>query len=282
MKAVVGIDVMELFEASMNLLGRMEMPNVELELLRVDEASAMSPSEGFAWTAEVLEMQRETDKNVLLDAEELAQRHGMTVVGKNVFIGGPAHELIERADVCHADLIAIGSTRKSKYGSFFFGSVGRALSIGSRHSVLIAKGQVAEKGKLIAVFGTDHSQYADNSLAMLVRMNPKGFEKIILVTALDNDMLEGANPLEKEEFKRTMAQKSAHQVEHLQAAGITAEYKIIEGEFAEVIDHQVTKNKADLLVLGAQGHGFIDRLFIGSSSLQQVVATPHSVLILRP
>ena len=206
----------------------------------------------------------------------------MTVSGKNVFIGGPAHQLIDRADAVHADIIAIGSTRKSKYGSFFFGSVGRALAIGSRHTVLIAKGMVKETGKLTAVFGTDHSQYADNAVAMLARMNPNGFEKVILVTAMDHDMLEGASPREKEEFKKYMANKSIHQVEHLVAAGIPAEYKVLEGEFSEVIDQEMNSNSADLLILGAQGHGFMERLLIGSSSLQQIVATPHSVLILRP
>ena len=36
-----------------------------------------------------------------------------------------------------------------------------------------------------------------------------------------------------------------------------------------------------LMILGAQGHGFIERLLIGSTSLHQVAAEPYPVLVLR-
>ena len=38
---------------------------------------------------------------------------------------------------------------------------------------------------------------------------------------------------------------------------------------------------ADLLVLGAQGHGFLERLTTGSVSLDQAVARPYSVIVMR-
>ncbi len=282
MKAIVGVDVMGLYNPALNFLGRLAMPHSEVELLRIDEPSTTSPSEGFAWTAEVLEMQRKTDENVIHDAGDAVEELGMSLIGKNVFIGSPAQMLMERAEAIHADIIAIGSTRKSKYGSFFFGSVGRALAIGSRHSVLIAKGEVAKTGKITAVFATDHSQYADEAVVLFARLNPKGIEKVILVTAIDHDMIEGASEIEKEKFRTYMQNKSSSLVDHLKEAGIEAEYRIVTGEFDSVIDEQMTKFNAELLILGAQGHGFMERLFIGSSCLQQVVATPHSVLILRP
>jgi hypothetical protein len=40
--------------------------------------------------------------------------------------------------------------------------------------------------------------------------------------------------------------------------------------------------KSDLLVLGAQGHGFLARLRMGSKSFHQVVSERYSVLVLRP
>ena len=95
-------------------------------------------------------------------------------------------------------------------------------------------------------------------------------------------MIEGASEIEKEKFRTYMQNKSSSLVDHLKEAGIEAEYRIVTGEFDSVIDEQMTKFNAELLILGAQGHGFMERLFIGSSCLQQVVATPHSVLILRP
>jgi hypothetical protein len=36
-----------------------------------------------------------------------------------------------------------------------------------------------------------------------------------------------------------------------------------------------------LLILGAQGYGFWERLMVGSISFHQAIAEPHPVLILR-
>jgi hypothetical protein len=38
---------------------------------------------------------------------------------------------------------------------------------------------------------------------------------------------------------------------------------------------------ADLLILGAKGHGFLERITMGSVSLRQAIAGMYSTLILR-
>ncbi len=282
MKAVIGVDVNGLYESALNFIGRLEFPRTEVDLLHIDELSGLTPPESFAWTAQVAEIQRDTDDRILLNAEELAQNFKLKVSAINTFVGMPAPSLIDRADAIHADILAIGSTQKSKYGSFFFGSVGRALAIGSKHSVLIAKGKVPTFGQVTATLATDHSKYADDAILMLARMEPKGFKKLILLTALEHEMMEGANEAEQDDFRKFMEAKSLRMIEHLKEAGIEAEFKVVIGELGDVIDRQMKLNESELLIMGAQGHGFMDRLFIGSSTLRQVVNTPHSVLILRP
>jgi nucleotide-binding universal stress UspA family protein len=39
--------------------------------------------------------------------------------------------------------------------------------------------------------------------------------------------------------------------------------------------------QADILVMGAQGHGFVERVFIGSVSLHQALYEPYPVMIVR-
>ena len=41
------------------------------------------------------------------------------------------------------------------------------------------------------------------------------------------------------------------------------------------------EQKADLVILGAQGQSFAKRLAVGSVSLHEVISTPHNVLVLR-
>ncbi len=236
----------------------------------------------MAWTTEVTESREKLSGQILQEAEIAALPYCMNVHTALHTIGTPAGSLLDEADALNADLIAVGSTQKSRFGCLFFGSVGRALAIGSPKSVLISK-KNSEKGQRIrGIFATDHSDYADRALVKLARLRPGGFEKITLVTALTKEMLGDTNQRETEVMSNLMAIKSANAVQHLHEAGIAADYIVAKGEFAPVVDHHVNALRADLLILGAQGHGFLERLFIGSSALHEVVATDHSVLIIRP
>jgi nucleotide-binding universal stress UspA family protein len=38
---------------------------------------------------------------------------------------------------------------------------------------------------------------------------------------------------------------------------------------------------SELLVLGSQGHGFMERIALGSTSLEQAIKQPYSVLVVR-
>ncbi|MDR3689058.1 MAG: universal stress protein [Fimbriimonas sp.] len=282
MKAVVGVDLSGLYESALSIVARLEIPQTEIELVHVDEPSALHPAEEFKISKEGFEVQRTTDSLALDTADAIAKDLKLSVSGKTVVVGGPAKHLIEEAANSKSDLIAIGSHRKSKYGSFFFGSVGRALTIGSPQSILIAKGMVAKTGKLTAVFATDHSTFAEMAIGMLADLKPLGLQKLVVVTALDREM-KGSTPKEElSALRKTIKAKGKESVDKLSAAGIPCEYHVVEGEFESVVSRSMKRNNADLLIMGAQGHGFIERMLIGSSSLQQVVTTSHSVLILRP
>lgn len=57
--------------------------------------------------------------------------------------------------------------------------------------------------------------------------------------------------------------------------------KVVDGHPNDVIRAEMTATGSELLLMGAQGHGFFHRLKFGSKSLHQVVSESYSVLILR-
>ena len=75
--------------------------------------------------------------------------------------------------------------------------------------------------------------------------------------------------------------ESAKVAEKLKSIAPEVNVIVQEGESNEVIRNTMTSSDADLLIMGAQGHGFLDRLVIGSTSHHHFVAEPYPVLLLR-
>ena len=68
----------------------------------------------------------------------------------------------------------------------------------------------------------------------------------------------------------------------LAAAGYETRALCAEGLSARAIRGAVIDLDADLVILGARGHRWLERVLLGSFALEQTVDEPHSVLILRP
>jgi len=197
-------------------------------------------------------------------------------------VGSPAGTLIEQADAMGADLIAIGSHRRSRIAAVLFGSVGRALVIGAHKSVLIAKNAPKAEGKLSAVMTTDHSPYSDEAIKLLLRMKPAGLSKLTLMTVIDQTMVYGSQSGNIEALTEKFNLRGQEIAKLLTDQGIETDFKVRRGDLEHVVDEEMEAAEADILVMAAQGHGFLERLFIGSTSLREAMTSPHSVLILRP
>jgi nucleotide-binding universal stress UspA family protein len=57
--------------------------------------------------------------------------------------------------------------------------------------------------------------------------------------------------------------------------------EIRQEEVHEAIVHSMEQNQAYLLVLGAQGHSFVERMTMGSVSMHEVIYGRHPVLVIR-
>jgi nucleotide-binding universal stress UspA family protein len=293
MKIIIGADLMDYCEASVRLLAQVRFQNAQADVVHVIEPLQVPglgfPGGGAVDLAAYLKVQEEAGEQIV---EDIAGRLGAIGIPaqKAVIHGRATHELLEYADKVNADLIAIGSSLKGSLSAFFTGSVSRGALGGARQSLLIAKGTSPEKTGLTAVLATDHSDYMDKCIDRLIAFAPQGIEKLIVLTAFTVepellDFFKLSVPSFAEEgtlwIEDHLHEKNRTLCEKLNWKSMEIESYVVEAEPTEAINTAMKESEADLLIMGAQGHGFIERLALGSVSFHQVVAEPHPVLVLR-
>ena len=200
----------------------------------------------------------------------------------------PADALMHIAEESNAELIAIGNTGHGAIASVLLGSVGRKLGISCTRSLLVAKQAPANAGPASAVFATDHSDYAQRCLDHLCKMRPGGLGKITLVSAFDVMATAagfGAGPglafdINPEAVRKIDALNAAAVVK-LRAAGFEADHSVAQEPVISAIRRVMIESGAELLIMGAQGHGLVHRALLGSVALHFLVSEPHSLLLLR-
>lgn len=294
MTELIGIDREGLYRPAMSLTGRLrfEMPVWHLAHVQEPLGSYMMhpgfvPPSGLL--NEAIAGDRKMGYDLLEKASDEACAYGINAK-MHLDMAPAAAGLMNRSDDVEADLIAIGSHDRGPAASALLGSVGRALAIGSKRSFLIGRGDVAPTGGLSVVFATDFSYYAQRALDWLVDRKPEGICKITLVTAYDDkewsnhgSFIELLQPSDEQttlfEKLRNLSEKA---VAMLQSKGFQANYNLKPGTINRCITRAMKEHSADLLMMGAQGHGFLERVLLGSTALHQVVAEPHSVMVIRP
>lgn len=292
LKTVIGVDLGSLYAPALELAKRLEIPQQEFDLVHVVEPlPSYTPVFGpVAMTAvNWMGKLREAGDAETKRAMEAACERG-AACKTFVIDGSPAASLIEHADVTKADMIAIGSARHDRVSAALFGSVGRGLTVGAKQSLLISKGdEVTGAGPLSVVFATDHSEYASRCLDLLISWAPQGIKKATVLSAYDLDeaaasrlqaSLENVGADVERWVYEQMRSRSEEVAGKLAGLGIETDVAVERGHANEVIRKGMASG-ADLLVMGAQGHGFLKRLMIGSVSLHQVMNEPHPVLVLR-
>lgn len=272
----------------------LKFPQVEVDLMHVIESvlpdgSFPDLSDNHPLTQLYLHHQDEGREALMTAAAEFEEA-GLQV---RTFLerGDVAADLIAHANKEQCDLIVAKSSSKGYYGSLFFGSVTKGLLIDARQSLLFVKGEGIPQRPLKAVFATDHSPYCDRCVDLMVKMEPKGIEQLTVLTANEipasvTELLVDDLPDLKDIAPRWITEKIEERNQAICAKlaplGAKCESRIAEMHPNEAIRKAMEETGADLLIMGAQGHGFIERLTMGSKSFHQVVNEPHSVLVLRP
>jgi nucleotide-binding universal stress UspA family protein len=284
MKILVGVDVEKKYESAIRLVKRLRFAQPEWHFAHVrPSVDPNLPSVLFD-----LEDAAATFND---DSPKLLREAGLGMSGKlHLLHGASASELMGLAEDLPADLVGLGSTGQGSLSAALLGSVGRAFAIGSPCSFLVGRGNVSETGAVRVVFATDYSPYAQQALVDFISMKADGLEEVVLLTA--HEMLETSEMVEymqlvseAAEEGRTLREQLDHlgaqAVESLNRAGVAARIELRKGYLDSAIEHTVADCEGDLVVLGAQGHGFLERLLIGSSALNQVVTSRFSTMVIR-
>jgi nucleotide-binding universal stress UspA family protein len=177
-------------------------------------------------------------------------------------------------------LLVVGSQGLDALDRFMLGSVSMKLIHHATCPVLVVKGEAAPLRRI--TLATDGSAASAKALKFVLtkfqpdRSTGKGGRAPIHVSVI-HVMPFVKYPGLKEANRKLLEQS----VRKLIEAGFTAEPLCRRGKPAEEIMKVAAKQRADLIVIGAQGLGAIARFLLGSVSTQVVQHANCSVLIVR-
>lgn len=294
MKAILGVDLGGTSQKAEEVLRRLAFPDLHVEAVAGVEAVLpdMSwPSLSADHPIALALKQREEAADEALDGAESRLSVKGIQVTKTRDYGDPARLLTQRAEESHADLIAAGSERKGRFGSLFLGSVTKGLCIEAKTNVLIGKQEIPAGDSVTAVFATDLSEYSLKCVDELVRLAPRGIEKIVVLVAFGIDegirtylvpedaSLAAYTPQAVEARLRKEAEEVA---EKLRSVCAHVETLVVENDINHSIRDAMKAHSAELLILGAQGKNFLKRIALGSTAMHQVINGDDNLLLLRP
>ena len=292
MKCVVGIDLERRSESAIALLGRLQFDVEETTLLHITEpmqlALPYSAYGMFVETDEIYETLQKAGQEVLAEESKTANQLGLHPKSE-LCEGFPTTALTDFADQLGASIIAVTSTVRSTVSAVFGGSVARGLAISAKQSVLVAREDMPPEGPLRAVFAIDQSPYCSKCIELLAKLGPKGISHITLLTVHEQAKHEGLlsrihtvnTKALIEEADKKLTENGELVAKWLTGNGIPTSSRVETGNVDETIHRVMNETKADLLIVGSQGHGFMDRVLVGSTSLHEVVNERYPVLLLR-
>lgn len=206
----------------------------------------------------------------------------------------PAWGIIRRAESWKADLVVVGSHGRSALGRLFLGSVSHfVLTHLNSTSVRISRcGAPTPEGPPRLVIGVDGSADSNYAVEQITKRHwPEGTQ-IRVVAALDPRLLTmplmagypswgyaGEFEMDERRFYEKMVGEAA---EKLSSAGLKASPAMREGDPKWVLTDEAEQWGADCIFLGAQGHGALDRLLLGSVSMAVASRAKCAVEIVRP
>lgn len=240
--------------------------------------------------AEIAQRDRDSANEAL---EKIVAEVGSGLGAKAVVAtGNPTERLMAHADESHADLVVINGTVAGPLVAFLTGSVARGLVIGAHQSVLLARGKADPLRPLRAVLATDHSPYSERCITRLTQLWPQGIQHITVLTSYPEDRIRAMEPMlpqmgvePVEAVKETLETKNNALIQKLSGCFhpmlTTFESRVSALGVHEAITAAMKETDADLLILGAHGHSFLERLTLGSVSFRESVFAPYSVLVVR-
>lgn len=292
MKIALGVESAERAAVVGGLVKALGFPGASTEVLHVLErlAEDRMPPPAHATPdliTRFLQLQEDDAKAVLSASHKAVQEAGLPCTSK-LLTGFAANALLAHAEKEKVDVLALGSTGRGALQSALLGGVGRKALTSAKCSVLIAKKAPPAGRPLTAVFATDHSEYANRCLETFVSWQPKGIGRVVVTTVYPEQLVRSLSSL-LTHFKADVSAWVKGELERNNDAALQKLAKVVphgagrveSGDVGDTLARVMQEEEADLLILGAQGHGFMERLFVGSISLDQAMGRPYSTLVVR-
>lgn len=284
MKIVVTVDSLDLGKTAATLAARLAFAHPQVyELVHVVEplsllslaSAAPNPDAVVGLVAAAVT----TGERALTSCRETLLSKVNAEVRTTLRQGGVASELIQTAADRGAVLIAAGGARRGVWHHAAHGSVIHKLLARAPSSLLLAKNDLVPDRPLRAVFATDHSPYAGRCADLLAEMAPQGLGTLTVFTAIPakihDPLVRGWLPEHAADANRRVMTRLEGL--HCEMTSRVGKEPAI-GSIMQVLDDE----NADLLILGAQGHGWFHRAFIGSVSHALATQESRHLLVLRP
>ena len=194
------------------------------------------------------------------------------------FDGSPGHGLHEIAAREHADLLAVGSSRRGLVGRILMGDDTVAVLDRAPCAVVIAPREHASAGtKWTAIgVGYDASPASERALAVGRSVAAQHGANLLVFTAVSVPSTTfGPGPLPVSDVIDPLVDQARNRIAALGGVEPHVAYGATADELTQFSD------SVDLLIVGSHGYGPIQRLIHGSTS-QQLARSAHCPLLVLP
>jgi len=240
--------------------------------------------------ADLLEADAVRELSAVLErARERVVSAGMAVEIE-LLRGSPRLAIVEEAKLWQPDLTVVGSRGHGPIESALLGSVSSAVVDHGVCPVLVARGNHVSH-VVLAEDGSEAGMAARDVLERWPAFAPIPVRVVGVVdvaapwrSGIAPTMFGAAMDIYTEMISSTRAtveQLVATTVDHLRAAGRTAEGEVREGDPASQIVKAVHDLAGDLVVVGSRGHVGISRLVLGSVAHSVLLHAHCSVMVVR-
>jgi nucleotide-binding universal stress UspA family protein len=304
MKIVIGYDAAAAADAALRDLKLAGLPSkaeaaliLALPAVPPQDAFAVDPT-GSGWLANAYVPIGPTPEQ-LKRAEEQGARARRTVeeefpgwtVSSEVVVRDPAQAVLEKAEAWKADLIVVGSHGWTWLGRAFLGSIAQKVLTHAKVNVRLSHPRAeAPAGGPRLLAAIDGSRDARLALDEILRRTWPAGTRVRLIAAKETfpwaDALAAAevglkaSRLEAGSWVAMERILEAGQA-RLKAAGLEAEWEILEGDPRNVILDEAEAYRADCLFLGRRGLTAFNRFLLGSVSSAVASHAPCSVEVIR-
>lgn len=253
-----------------------------LQCLNLQQAASVA----FSYTTEPLESFLEAQKEVL-------ELQGFKV--KTRVVPGFAKQEINRiAQTEDYALVVVGAHGHSMVGEALLGGVASAVIHGARRPVLVVpleeipgrtdvcvKATRCDFSKHI-LFPTDFSDNADYAFSYVKKLAGAGAKRVTLLHVQDKSRIDPHLQHRLEEFNEIDRGRLEKMKDTLQQnSSVAVETEICYGMPFQEITRRIHGGDVDLVVMGSQGRGFIEEIFLGSVS-HNVARHTEAPLLLIP